>query len=525
MSATPATSLTLVSSGLQDARLQPPLGNPDINQFCKVLRKTTRWSAQWNRVDFDGTPEFGQRVSMTLPRRGELVTGFNLVVVMPDIYTLQTAARAANPTTFLGPTYGWTNSLGHAVVQLIELEIGGVIVDAIDSRLLEVLDELYESVESTVAKNAMIMRAPNNFGPTTFQGTATAPVTVYVPIPWWWSRPGIYAQALPIQALANDVVRVHVTFRPVSQLFYSDARVDSRTVGFRPRQDILGAMWDIQGARWWRSNPAARTSVYSMNSTMAISNIGISGELIPSFNGPVRLSPQDAYALVEYISLEEAEAIPLRSAELTYRVPQHVIVPTVNTNGNKIVRIPLPYANPVKEFMWVAQRPETATYNATFLFTRDLQANSLTPSSYISPWWPDAQPVPRLDNNWQVKPAFQTSYSEPVIGVTLMYNHIERVVHDTGSTFRALVPAFHFTKSAVYNRYVYAYSFSQKQEPTVYEVQGSANWDKIPRKELYLTMNQGWCGLQPPSMNVYTYLTIWNVFKVFGGRGGMLFTN
>jgi hypothetical protein len=262
-----------------------------------------------------------------------------------------------------------------------------------------------------------------------------------------------------------------------------------------------------------------------MNATMAISNVGISGEIIPSFNGPVRLSPQDAYALVEYISLEEAEAIPLRSAELTYRVPQHVIVPTVNTNGNKIVRIPLPYANPVKEFMWVAQRPETATYNATFLFTRDLQVNSVTPSSYVSPWWPDAQPVPTLENNWQVKPAFQTTYSEPVIGVTLMYNHIERVVHDTGSTFRALVPAFHFTKSAVYNRYVYAYSFSQKQEPTTYEVQGSANWDKIPRKELYLTMNQGWCGLQSPSMNVYTYLTIWNVFKVFGGRGGMLFTN
>jgi Major capsid protein N-terminus len=519
MAATPATSLTLVTSGLQDARLQPPVGNPDISQFVKVLRKTTRWAARWYRVDFDGAAEFGQRVSMTLPRKAELVSGLNIVVEMPDIFTIQANVKAANPTTFLGPTYGWTNSLGHALIQLIELEIGGVIVDSLDSIQLEALDELYETVEASVAKNFMIARAPNGFGPTTFQGSATHSQKVYVPIPFWWSRPGQYANALPIDALAQDKVRIHVTFRPVNQLYYTDARVDPRTVGFRPTQDISGAMWGIQGARFWRSNPAATTRVYSMNSAMSSS--GVSGELIPNTTFPLRLSPNDAYALVEYISLEEAESIAMRTAELTYRVPQHIQVPTINTNGNKLIRVPLPYANPVKEVYWVAQRPEVAQYNAWFLFTRDLHSQSST----VEPWWPDAQPVPTPENNWMVIPAFQESFSEPIIAATITYNTIERVVQDSGSAFRALVPAFHFTKSAIYDRYIYAYSFSQKSQPTMYEVEGFANWDKIPRKEMYLTMNSGPCGSAPPNMNVYVYLTLWNVFKVFGGRGGMLFTN
>jgi hypothetical protein len=519
MAATPATSLTLVTSGLQDSRLIPSLGNPDINQFCKVLRKTTRYASQWNRVEFDGNPCFGQRVSMTLPILGELITGFSLVVTMPDIYTIQSKVQAyatTNNRTFLGPSYGWTNGLGHALIELIELEIGGIIVDRYDSNLLEILDELYETIESSVTKNALIGRTANGFNSTSLQGTSTSPVTVRVPIPFWWSRPGQYNMALPIQALKEDKVRIHVTFRPINQLFYTEARVDSRTVGFRPGIDIVGGMWDIQGTRWWWANPTSTSRVYSMNTSMP--ETGVSGEIIPGFTGATVLQLQDAYALVEYISLEEAESIAMRTAELTYRIPQHFLVPTVNTNGTQLIRINLPYSNPVKEILWVAQRPEIVNYNAWFLYTRDLQSSSIVNPTLI-PWWPNAMPIPSQTTNWQSIPAFQWSFSEPIKGATLMYNNIERIVQDTGSTFRSLIPALKYVKSALYDRYIYAYSFTQKVEPNLYEVQGFANWDKIPRKELYLTLNN--C----PNLNIYIYITTYNIFKVYGGRGVMLFTN
>lgn len=533
MAATPANSLTLISSGLADARIQTPRGQPDINQFVNVIKKTTRWSAQWCRVDFDGSPEFGQRVSMTLPRIGELVSGFTLAVTMPDIYAMQIRAiQAAGGTSldlsgnFLGPVYGWTNSLGHALIQQIEVEIGGAIVETLDGVQLEILDELYETIESAIAKNAMIKRAPHGFNARTW--LTPQPLQVFVPIPFWFSRPGVYGHALPLEALKQDGVRIHVTFRPISQLFYTDARVDSRTPGYDPKIHVVDGMWPLQNGRFWQKNPAVSTRVYSMNAHM--SPDGVKGELIPNIMFPQRFSPIDAYALVEYISLEEYEASVFRTAELTYHVEQHVAVPVEQTLNAKEMRLAIPYSNPTKEITWVLQRPEVAMYNAWFLFTRDLSEattlnNNPDPSPCSTPWWPDAYLLPTPERAWQIQPAFQTSYSEPLLGAMLLYNAYDRFVHEGASFFRSFVPAMYYVKSAVHDRYVYAYNFGQKAEFGHYGPKGAANWDKIPRKELYLTLNKGRCNTSPPNLNIHIYVTVWNVFKVFGGRGGMLFTN
>jgi hypothetical protein len=534
MAATPANSLTLVSSGLADARQQAERGNPDINQFVKVLRKTTRWAAQYNRVEFDGAAEFGTRVSMTLPRLGELVTGVTIAVTMPDLYATQlTAIKAAGGTSltnlgnFLGPITGWTNSLGHALIQQIELEIGGTIVETLDSRMLEILDELYETVESVVSKNVMIKRASNNFNARTW--LTPDPATVYVPIPFWFSRPGVYGQALPLDAMYTDQVRIHVTFRPINQLIYSEARVDPRTVGYNPLTDDLSALWPLTGGKFWRANPSATGRVFSMN--VDTPGSGINGEVIPGITFPLRFTPTEAYALVEYISLEEYEALTLRTAELTYQVIQHVAVPSQATLYGKEIRLALPYSAPTKEILWVLQRPEAELYNAWFLFSRDLgpvtppQATPQETSPCAIPWWPNATIIPLPANNWQIVPGFQTAASDPLDGAILLYNSFDRFVHEGPSYFRAVVPSQYYTKPAIINRYIYAYSFGQRKDAYTYGPTGVANWDKIPRKEIYLTLANGRKNTTPPNLNLYVYMSTWNVFKVYGGRGGMLFTN
>ena len=534
MAATPANSLTLVSSGLADARQQAERGNPDINQFVKVVRKTTRWAAQYNRVEFDGSPEFGTRVSLTLPRLGDLVSGVTIAVTMPDIYSAQLAAiKAAGGTSFtdlsgfLGPIYGWTNSLGHALIQQIELEIGGAIVETLDSRLLEILDELHETVESAVAKNVMIKRKPNGYTPLSF--LTSDPTTVYVPIPFWFSRPGVYSHALPIDAMYTDQVRIHVTFRPVAQLYYTDARVNPATVGYNALTDGVGPLPPLAGGRFYRANPAASGLVFDMN--VNTPPAGVPGEVIPGIALPLRFSPVEAYALIEYISLEEYEAIAFRSSELSYQVQQHIAVPQQQTLNAKEVRLALPYSNPTREMMWVFQRPEAETYNAWFLFSRDLgpvvppQATPPQQSPCAVPWWPNATVIPLPANRWQIIPGFQTAGSDPLEGATLLYNSYDRFVHEGPSYFRGVVPSQYLVKSAIVNRYIYAYSFGQYKDPYSYGPTGAANWDKIPRKEIYMTLAPARASLTPPNLNLYVYVTQWNVFKVFGGRGGMLFTN
>ncbi len=532
MAATPATSLTRISSGLQDTRLQAPKGNPSVNQFVKVLQKTTRWAAQWRRVEFDGSPEFGQKVSITLPRIAELVNGVMLVVTMPDILTPQLHAQAAAEAAgkaFLGPRFGWTNSLGHALIQTVELQIGGAIVETLDGRLLEILDELYEPVETLKAKNAMIARAAKGFSSTTWASTNQ---TVYIPLPFWFSKPGVLSHALPIDALASDKVQIHVTFRPVTQLYYTDARWDSRTPGYGGQAE--GSMLGLLGSPFWCANPTAPTRVYSMSA--ATPTTGISGEILPGgYTMPTVFRMAQAHVMVEYISVEEPEAIALRSAELTYRVEQHNTLPVQATQGAKEIRLSLPLTNPTKEILWVFQRPEAEAYNAWFLFSRELAAfvpaRLGQPNPCLTPWWPDAELTPAQENSWKILPAFRSVDSEPIEAASLYYNTYERFIHEGGSLFRSLIPSLHAVKAPVHDRYIYMWPFGLREaetleaKRTLYEPQGSANWDKVPKKEMYFTMRQERNSGSPPNMNVYCWTTVWNVFKVFGGRGGFLFTN
>jgi hypothetical protein len=529
MSSTPATSLTLVSSGLAESRLQPPFGRPEISQFITVVRKTTRWAAQHRRINFDGQPTFGTKVSLTIPRLAELVGDLTLVVTLPDLLTPQLAAiQAAGGTSltdlsgFLGPLFGWTNCIGHAMINMIELEIGGAIVDRMDGRLLEVLDELYEPLEALPAKNQMIQRNPTNYSPLTSVGPAGG-LTVYVPLPFWFCS-GSLAQYLPLDAISAESVVVHVTFNPLNTLTYTDARIDSDTESIYNPVTPPGAMLMAVGSSFWRSNPASSQRVYGLNRT--IPSTGISGELIPGITMP-NLVLGDTYILAEYISVEEPEAIALRSSELTYFVEQHNAVPVLASQRATEMHIPLELRNPTKEILWVLQRPEAADYNAWFLFTRDLSGVGLP-----APWWPDAQLTLTQANDWMVLPAFRNSGSEPLAGATLLYNGEERFDQTGGSFFRTLIPTLHYKKTAVQDRYIYAWSFGLRpslqgeEDSSVgesYAPRGTANWDKIPRKELYLRLTPAKGGGTPPSVNAYVWTTTWNVMKVFGGRAGMLF--
>ena len=47
------------------------------------------------------------------------------------------------------PKFGWTNSLGHALIDRLTLDISADRVESIDSRLLEILDEYHTPLEKS----------------------------------------------------------------------------------------------------------------------------------------------------------------------------------------------------------------------------------------------------------------------------------------------------------------------------------------------------------------------------------------
>lgn len=526
----PATLLSIVCYGLQDTKLYCPKGQPDIKHYVKAIKKTTRWAAQWIRLDFDNQPAFGQRATCTIPRKAELLSQLTLVVNMPDISSPQIAAiRASAPNTFLGPYFGWTNSLGHALINLLEFDIGGVNVDRMDGLFLELFDELYESNETVRSKNRMIQRIANGFNSRSIGHDAT-PTQVEVPLPFWFSR-GSYCNALPIDGLSTDMIQVHVTLRPLQQLYFTESRNDLRNNSL-PNTKIPsvcdcveGTMPGIEGAQFYKSNPLSKTLVYNIDPKQQLQ--GISGEIIKNYGMPIKLAIGDCYLMAEYISLEDNEAIAIRSSMVDYRVEQHYIVPPVATQRAANVRVRLPYRNPVKDIIWVAQRPEVSSFNSWFLFSRDLMPNTTKSSNWWrKPWWPDAV----LTSSDQALPAFRYAHSEPIQGAQLSFSSVVRVNHQTTpSIFRTLLPILHYRKAPLFNRYIYVYPFSlapgASDDPSIGEVvlpRGLSNWEKLPKKELQLTMNPD-INSQHLNLNIYAYVTTFNIFRIFAGRGVMLF--
>ncbi len=473
MAASAATMFHVVTQGLEDReRLNEVRGQPSVSAFAKVLRRRTRWASRWYRVEFDGIADFGRRATVTLPQRGELISRATLVVTLPDIVTPQQTAQAANGGQSVAPSWSWTNALGHAICSSVDFTVNGQVIDTLDSRLLEVLDEQTQPVEHFDSTNAMIGRDPSTYTDQSSVNTGATSQTLEVVFPFWWNR-GPGPQVLPIQAMARDKVQITVQFRPVQDCVFTStpasATFPAPTGSTGPLPALAGCpLVDISSGR----------VVGAMPTTWRI---------------------QEAYWILEYISLEDREASAFRMASLQIPFEQHVAIPAVPTEGTSSLRIPLRPGGLIRDISWIIQRAEAPTYNAYFLFSRDL---GYTDASGI--WWPDAQ-IPDWDyGNGYIRPGFSDRRSDPLAAATLWWEGERRFEHEGPSFFRSLIPALGSRRTPLVDRYIYRYDFgfwptgglAEALERPADEIRGAANWSLLQNRELYLQFNMDEC--MPP---------------------------
>lgn len=505
MAATPASMLRIVTQGLQDkSRLNSPRGQPSVSFYRAVLRQHTRWASQWRRVEFDNLADFGRTATVTLPIIGELITRATLVVELPDLFGPQEAARAAVApfSQIIGPRWSWTNAIGHAICSEAEFIINGQVIDRLDSRLLEVIAEQHSPVDHWDSYNIMISRNPTNYSQDDYTGgkpTQQRLQNLEIPIPFWWNR-GPGPQALPIQALAKDKVQINVTFRPVQECVYTDARVNPANPGAESTQE--GPMPLIAGCGFYKtSGDPGSQPIYDMTRVGLGTppNFAPSGIVLPGYTMPREWHFRDAYWIIEYVSLEDREATAFRMADLQLPIEQHVAIPVTPTNGAREVRIPLPQTGLVRDITWVAQRTEATDYNAHFLFSSDLGPAGAT-GSFI-PWWPNAQ-VPDWDyGDGYLRPAFADRQSDPLIAAKLLTRGLPRFDHEGPSLFRSLIPALGCKSTSLVDRYIYRYDFGfwptggllDALDRPADEIRGFSNWDLLQNKELVLTLDVDDC--------------------------------
>ena len=400
-----ASLLRVLHGGIQDSRLLPSRGQPNIDMFKTVIPRAGRFTTQWVRLDFDTAPQFGSKATLTVPVKGQLLARIFLVATMPDITTAQEAAAArVGPSLFLGPRFTWTNSLGHALIQSASVEIGGSTVEALDSRLLEVLDEFYTPLERVELVNKLIRRNMTDFP----QYPPPATTQVVTALPFWFCR-GDAGTFLPIDALPADPVRISITFPSVDSLYVSSARLD---VSGDKCLSKGAAFYALQGATFYSANPAG-TPTPGLNGNP---NQSVPADKIGGIQIPNRLTLRDTYLLAEYIYLDAPEANRFRISDIEVPIIQHYAFEPTDTRANPRLNIPLRIPNPVRNLFFFAQRFEATQFNAPFLATRDLSGAG-APNV---PWWPNAARINARAPDL-LQPGFVFRDSEPLASAELMY--------------------------------------------------------------------------------------------------------
>jgi hypothetical protein len=510
-----ASLLKVISSGIQDERL---VFKPTLYPFHKIWNKAGRFTTQWSRLDFENTPTFGNTGFFRILRKGHLVTRLFLVATMPDIYTTQRLAKIANGNISAYPQFGWTNSLGHALIQQLTIDIANARIETLDSRLLEVLDEFNTPLEKVPIMNELIKRKDHGFTQTSF-GHPPTPIpsiqpyqeTVIVPLPFWFTR-GDSGCALPIDAIPMDEIRCGITFRGLNGLYFTNTKNTSNT-----STDDGTSLYPLSGSYFYATDP----------------NLLPKPEPLSNINGiiqmPNNLQLGDCYIMAEYIYLDQNEANRFRLADLQIPITQHYPMNPYDSRGLVNARIRLDIPNPTRDIFFMCNPYMASSYNAHFLATRELTGNVNTlPNDSQTPWWPDAIGLYADRPSLFLRAGFALSNSEPVAGYAIEYQgSLVRYRTEGCPLFRSIIPSYEQRKSPWINRYYYNFPFGIQNGYTPFSrPRGEANLDKINNRELVLQFRSK-CNAN--SVNdvgrfiVYVWAETYNILRVFGGRAGLLF--
>jgi hypothetical protein len=116
---------------------------------------------------FNGTADFGKRVSCTISRNGDLIHRVYLQVDIPSV-------------SISGSSFRWIDSLGHFLINTVELQIGGQRIDFHYGDWLEIFNELTLPPGLKAGYQRMIGNTLSLTTNETNEGTPSNPVTTGV---------------------------------------------------------------------------------------------------------------------------------------------------------------------------------------------------------------------------------------------------------------------------------------------------------------------------------------------------------
>jgi len=190
--------MQLVAYGAQDIYLT---GNPQITFFKVVYRRHTNFSMEAIEQTFNGTADFGKKVSVTVSRNGDLITKCYLNAELP---------AQADANSNLENAY--IDEVGHYLMKSCEVEIGGQRIDKHYGAWLAI----WSSLSTPAGKQTDYQSKMIEGG-----GSDVEARSCIIPLQFWFCRhTGL---ALPLIALQYHEVKFAIEFESLANLCKSTA--------------------------------------------------------------------------------------------------------------------------------------------------------------------------------------------------------------------------------------------------------------------------------------------------------------
>jgi hypothetical protein len=235
-----------------------------------------------------------------VPRRGDLLGPLVLEITLPAL------------TLTDGTPVSYVNSIGHALIDTITLEIGEQEIDTHTGEWMEIWSRFVISESQRNGFNDMIGRYDGYTTPQSF-----GPLKLYIPLQFWFCKnPGL---ALPLLALQYHPIRVNLKLRPLQDLFYSPNLAN-------------GALCN----------------------TLAVN--------------PVKITDLRLFGDYVYLDVEERRRFVSNTHE--YLIEQIQYTPSISIPiGSSSSTVPMEFNHPIRELLWVLQRSKMITNHEYFNYS------------------------------------------------------------------------------------------------------------------------------------------------------------
>jgi hypothetical protein len=497
--------LSLVSIGKENLYFS---GLPEITFFKVAYKRYTNYAIEPTPQFFKTTPDFGRRCSINIGKNADLLGMSYLYVKLPDI---QIENFVSNSSTL--KKFSWVEKIGIALINFIEIEIGGNFVDRHYGDWINIWNELTISMGIKNGYNKMI----GNIEELSSQSQSKISYILYIPLSFWFCLDS--GLALPLVSLLNNDVKIHVEFNDIDKCYkispsyfitttnnfclytkgelfyqnYENTKIVGEFVYFDP---VLQRIYynPIKGKfNIPKTTTQSISSQYKLigNESNFETNIKINSVVVKDddyfkFNKP---SLAESYLLVNYIYLDNYERSLFQSNSNEYIIPiVHTLPDQTAYSTNVIYKLPL--YNPTKLIVWRAML--LSNYNSNDLF-------NYTASPYTD---------------------LLTNISDNIIKNELIYiNSKTRMGLDNYSYYTLLQNYQNLFKTT--QKGIHTYSFAL--HPLELQPSGTLNFSKIDDAYIQLTLNSV-INYQNPAV-IKAYSINYNLFRTNNGVGGLGFNN